>query len=147
MSVGSWFSLKPIKDSLSDQGLIGETLVFSNVGDTAIAANSTVFLGRCKTLAPGNEEVILMLHDGKVNKIFASTYTYNVPSGQSVSIDLFKNNGSTPVKTVVIPPGQSSVYDGSFSDSFSFGSWYSVRVKNNTSNPISRCSVYVFATF
>jgi hypothetical protein len=86
-----------------------------------------------------------MLHDGKVNKIFASTYSTNVPSGQNVSIDLIKND-STVVKTLVIPAGQSSAYDGSFSDSFSFGSWYSVRVNNNTSNPISRCSVYIFAT-
>jgi hypothetical protein len=145
MSVGSWFSLKPIKDTLSDQGLIGETFIFSNVGDTAIAANSSAFLGRCRTLSTVNHEVVVMLHDGKINKIFASTYTLTVPSGQNVSIDLIKND-STVVKTLVIPGGQSSAYDTNFSDSFSFGNWYSVRVNNNTSNPITRCSVYIFAT-
>jgi hypothetical protein len=108
-----------------------DLLVYSNVADAGIPVNATNFLGRCKNTGDVGEEIV-MLRQGRVVSIYATSYTQQPDANQNFVYSLLLNN--TIVATLTIGPGNSVASQTGLNIPFNFGDRFTVNVRNSSTN-------------
>jgi hypothetical protein len=118
-----------------------DLIIFSNVGDSSILPLTTTFIGRCR-ITDTPPEAIVMLKQGIITSVFASSYSTSPGAGLSIVYDLFKN-GSSIVATLTIIQGNTNAYLSGLNIPFVFGDYFTLRVSNNMNIPLPATSFYV----
>jgi hypothetical protein len=118
-----------------------DLIVFSNIGDTQIPANTANFIGRCKNTGATRGEAIVMMRSGRIVSIFGSCYNQTPDTGENITYILYKNN--VQVASVVINRGETNAFQTGLNIPFNFGDFLTAKVANNMNFNLFGASFYV----
>jgi hypothetical protein len=118
-----------------------DVIVFSNIGDTMIIANTSNYIGRCKNTGATRGEVIVMMRSRRVLSIFASCYNQTPDTLENITYYLYKNN--VQVASVVINRGETNAFQTGLNIPFLFGDFFTAKLVNNMIVNLFDASFYV----
>jgi hypothetical protein len=118
-----------------------DMIVFSNIGDSQIPANTAHFIGRCKNTGATRGEAIIILRTGRIVSVFGSCYNQTPDTLENITFILYKNH--VQVATAVINRGETNAYQTGLNIPLNFGDFLTAKVANNMNVNLFDASFYV----